>query len=610
MRLFPAVLANLLLLFAAFGLGSFLRPLFPQNFLKVDRIAAIALGGLGLLGTLLFVVGMHHFSLVVILAVLLPAALFGLVFIRKELRGPANHLRFENIPLLPVAVIALILIITLLGGLAEPVGDIKMDAIAYHFLGPRVWLRDSVIHVIPDECHASFPATVETLFAALMAVGGTRAPELFAFVAFAILLLIAAGFAIRMGLDPPGVWWAVVLTASMPVVYRGSYGGFNDAVLSSFLLLAVRLALDAGAAKDYALAGIFAGLAMGTKYTAVIAFLLILGCAFLSALVRRAERPAKAFAGLTLFATIASLIASPWYLRNWLVLGSPIYPPPPVLLRFFHVKYMSPDAIHALAAMIQKEGLGMGHTLASFLLLPLHLTIHPANFLNGAGGVGVALLALAPFGLLMQRRDLFVRMLVLFAFLQTAAWFLTEQDARFLIHLYVILAIFAIWGWRYVAAKAPRFGPWLSGLAVACSILYGLFMIGSSRVDDLHAAVSSSYEKQRISREVPFLESFAYLNADTAAKKVLVLEPRVPTFYLQKDYLKPVGRFGEQTVPEANDFRLLSGKLASYGITHILDVRLEDKEILHDFRVPPDQTNLQLIFEREDQRVYRVAGAN
>jgi hypothetical protein len=605
MRLLPSILANLLLLLAAFGLGSLLRPLLPQNFSKLDRIATIALGGLGLLGTLLFLVGMLHFSSTVVLAVLLPAALLGLLFLRKEMGHLATHRPFENIPILPVVVIALILFVTFVGGLAEPVGDIKLDAIAYHFLDARVWLRDAVIHVIPDECHASFPATVETLFAALMAVGGTRAPELFAFLAFGVFLLVAGGFAIRLGLDPGGAWWAVALIACMPVVYRGSYGGFNDVILSGCVLVALRVALDADGPWEYALAGVFAGLAMGVKYTGIIAFLLILGCAFLHALGRRVEKPAVFFAGGALFSILAAVVASPWYLRNWLVLGSPIYPPPPLLLRFFHAKYMSADAIQSLNAFIQKEGLGMGHNLSAFLLLPFHLTFHPANFLNGPGGVGVALLALAPFGLWMQRRDLFVRILALFAFLQTVAWFLTEQDARFLIHLYVILAIFAIWGWRYVISTAPRFGPLLSSLAIACSILYGLFMICTFRVDDLHAAVSGKFENQRIAREVPFLDSFAFLNDDPTVKKVLVLAPRFPTFYLRKDYLKPVGRFGEESLPNAGDTKALLQNAAALGISHVIDVRVDE----NDFKISGKPDTLTLVFEREDQRIYRVSPA-
>ncbi len=602
MRLLPAILANLLPFIAGLGLGSLLRPLLPKSLSRSDRFTAIALAGLGLLGTLLFIVGMLRFSLTVVLAVLLPATLLGLVFGWKEMKSLAGHVHFQRLPPIPVVVIAFLLIITFLGGLAAPVGDIKMDAIAYHFLGPQVWLRDGAIHVIPEECHASFPATIETLYAALTAIGGTRAPELFAFLSIGVLLLVSYGFAIRLGLDSKGAWWAIALIATMTVVYRGAYGGFIDAIFSSFVLLSLRFALDAEESTEYMLAGVFAGLAMGTKYTGIPAFFLILTVALAFAWARQLAISAKPAKQLLLLATTAIVVASPWYLRNWKVLGSPIYPPPPLLLHFFHIKYMSLEAINALAALIRKEGMGMGHNLSSFLLLPFNFTFHPANFLNGPGGVGVALLALAPFGILTKWRDPFVGAISLFGFLTVLGWFVTEQDARFLIHVYVLLAIFAVWGWREVAAKSPRVGRLLAGAAIACSILYGLALIVPARTADLHAALSPSFEKQRQFQEIPYLESFEYLNTNSDVKKVLILEPRVATFYLRKDYLKPVGRFEEQTIPEGNDFGQLTGKLSAYGITHILDVRLDD----NGFRVPPAQPNLQLIFERDDQRIYRV----
>jgi hypothetical protein len=602
MRLVAAIFANALLLVAGFGLGSLLRPLFPQNLSRLDRLAAMMAGGLGLLGTVLFLVGLAAFSRVVILSILIPAVVLGGWRIYQEARESGVKLASIRVPPLPITIIALLLVVTFLGGLAEPVGDIKMDAIAYHFLGPQVWLRGAVIHVLADECHASFPATVETMYAASMSIGGARAPELFAVISLGVLLLVSFGFAVRLGLDGPRAWWAIALIATMPVVYRGAYGGFVDAIFSSFILLGLRFALDGESTGEYVLAGMFGGLAAGTKYTGLPAVVLIAMAAVLLAAVRQGTLVAKNMGRIAALGATACVVASPWYLRNWVALGSPIYPPPPGLLRFFHIKYMSPQAIEALAAIIRKEGLGMGHGLGSLLLLPFNFTFHPANFLNGAGGVGVCLLALAPFGILLRGRDPFVGALGFFSFMEVLGWFVTEQEARFLIHIYVLLAIFAIWGWREVAAQSPRWGRALAGAAIAISILYGLILIVPDRVPDIRAAVSADFEARRKAEEIPFVESFAYLNDEQQVKKVLVLEPRVPTFYLKKDYLKPVGRFREQTVPEGNDFERLEDKLKAYGITHVLDVRLEG----HDFRVAESAQHLQLVLERGDQRVYRV----
>jgi hypothetical protein len=602
MTAFAAVIANLILLFAALGFGSVLSRLIPQSFCLLDRFAIQLLGGLGLLGTILFCIGQVWFSRFAIILVLLLGVLLALASsakVTRELRAVPIK---SNARALPAVIVTSVLLITAIGGLAEPVGDIKMDEIAYHLLGPKVWLRNAIIRPASDEAYTAFPAIVEVQYAAVMSLAGQRAPGFFAVVALFSILLIAASLAVRSGLGPPGAWWTAALIISMPVLYRGAFGGFVDVIYSAFVLTALRVGLGAKRPAHYVLFGFFCGFAMGTKYTGLIAAVLLGVCVFLLAAFARDQEKKTVLKHLGIACAAAIVVAAPWYIRNWLLLGCPIYPPPPLLWRFFPVRYLSTEAIRHFHASILKVGAGMGRDPLSLLLLPFHLTFHPANFLNGAGGIGLVPLALAPFGLFSRRRDKFAVGLWFFALLQTVAWFFTEQEARFLIHIYVIAAILGVWGWRYVVKVAPKFAPALSALLVACSILYGLFMIGSARVDDLHAAVSSNFAGKRKQAEIPFLGSFGYLNRDSSVSKVLVLEPFVPTYYLDKEYLKPLGRWGEQSLPDVENLEQLFSELPRLHISHVLDVREEGGS----FRLPEHTARLTLVFQLEDQRVYRV----
>lgn len=619
MRLGPAVFANAFLLTAAFGTGTLLKRLIPKSLRKLDRLAIILLGGLGILSTLIFVIGMVRFSRVVVLAILLPAAMLGVWSFLKgsDDGGWPLRLQISGQPFIALLIIVLVLAVTFLSGLAEPVGDFhSSDAIAYHYLGPRVWLRTGIIRPVPDESLTGFPAVVETLFASLLAIGGTRAMALFSFLSLALFLLVSYGFARRLELDSVGACWATVLVCSMPAVYRGCFDGFNDVVLWSFVLVSLRLALDADGPNEAVLAGLFSGFAMGTKYLALITTPLILVCALLFHTMK-SPKATTIFNRLLLFAAIAVSVALPWYVRNWMILGSPIYPPTPMLARWFHVRYMSGQAVGMLAAVVEKGGHGMGHDFLSFVLLPFRFTFHPANYLNGAGGVGLIPLALAPFGILIRFRDLFARIVLLFLFLWTIAWFLTEQDARFLINVFAILSAFGIWGWRFVVGKAPRFGARLAAFAVVCSILYGLIMIIPKRASDIHATVSPHYEAQREAQEIPFIESFTWINQNPRVKRVLVLEPLLPVYYLTKDYIKPVGRFGEETFPGSANLTELLNDLPRLGVTHVLDVdaaRLLDVQYTdraeHNFRIPANQANLRIVLNLKDQRIYEVVPRN
>jgi hypothetical protein len=603
MRFALIILGNLLVFLSAFGLGGFLRPLFPRSFSKLDRLAMVPLAGFGLQGLLLFLVGLVRFTPAVILTVLLPGALLGIRCLFQETRGAAFSSAIAGIPLIPGGVIAVVLAVTFLGGFAEPVGDDKYDAIYYHYLGPKVWLRDGIVRPVLDESLTAFPATVEIQSAPLLLLGGDAAPELFSVIGFVLMILVVATTAIRCGLDPPDVWWTIALVSAMPAVYRGFFGGMIDVIYAAFLIAAARFAFDAKCPTDYALAGLFCGFAMGTKYPGLVATTLLIVCVFVWPVPPTRRFSKTMFKHLGAVGVAGSLIAAPWYLRNWLLFGSPLYPPPPLFSKIFHIHYFPPGAIVHFHDMMLMVGRGMGQDPVHLLVLPFNLTFHAANFEGGAGGIGLVPLAFLPFCFRALRRDSFSKALGLFGVLMTLAWFYTLQESRYLIQVYLLAGIFGVAGWRYVRQEGPRLTRALSTMTVAVSLLYGLFMIVTGRANDIRASVSASLAERRNQAQIPFFESFRFLNTEPSVGKVLVLDPVVPTFYLNRDYLKPLGRWGEQSLPGVTAPLDALSVAAGHDISHVLDVQTSK----FGFQVPENTKSLVLIFEEKGQRIYRVS---
>ncbi|HXZ12306.1 MAG TPA: hypothetical protein VEG64_07925 [Candidatus Sulfotelmatobacter sp.] len=599
-RLAP-ILANLLVLVAAVGFGHLLNRLLPRNFLRLDRIAFTIVGGLGLLGVILFCVGQVWFSRAAILLIVGLGFLLGIRPIVAAARNSALIVRNSLGPAIPMIVVVAVVSMAGIGGLAQATGDMGADAIAYHYLGPKVWLREGVIRPVVDECHTAFPATVESLYAALMSIGGERAPQFFAFVGIASALLAAASLSMRLGGGASSAWWTAALVATVPVFFRGGSDGFIDAMLAGFILCAARIGFDATQRKEFVLFGVLSGIALSAKYTALIAWILLTFCAFVVAVRSRHRGYAAVLKDLGIATMAAAVIGCPAYVRNWILLGCPIYPPPPMLARFFHVKYMSPQAIQYLTGWIEYFGRGMSHGFWSFLKLPLNLTYHTANF-RGAGGIGLVPLALAPFGAVASWRNGFAKGLILYATVQTMAWFVTDQEARFLMPIYILAVIFGVAGWEYVNRLGTRYGRALAGLVVACSILYGLVMIVSGSREDMHAALSASFEAKRRNAEIPYLASFEYLNREPSVRKILILNPYVPGYYCDKPYVKPVGRWGEETIPEAANLEAVFSQLPALGVTHVLD----SGGIYGGFRLAQDHPGLRFVFQRPDQRIYAV----
>lgn len=596
-----ALLGVLALSIAGFGCGAWIATALAPAFHRAERIGIALLGGLGLFSLALFLIGQISFTPTTIIAAVLASAMLAirpLWSLRRNLSLPCAN---GKEVLLPGLVVLLALMITAIAGAAEITGDWNKDTVAYHLLGPKVWLREGVIRPVPDNSLTALPQIPETLFAVLQTIGGNRAPDISSCLTLGLLLLVSAGLAMRLGLNSRQAWWVAAIVGTMPAVYAGSHACFVDGLYATFVLTATRIAFDAQRLKEWALFGMFCGLAMGTKYTGLLALpALVICCAFL--LIGRTPLDwAGSLKKLGMAFLTALAVASPFYIRNWIFLGCPIYPPPPGYAAVCSPKYLSHQAIEQFHDYIRHRGGGLGRGWLAYLKLPFNLTYHTSNF-HGAGGIGLCPLGLAPFGIVALRRNTFAKLLVLLAFLLISLWYLTQQESRFLIHVYVIGAVFSVAGWHYVAANGGRFRRLLAAALVAVSISYGSFMIGSSQTDNLRAVFSRQYAEIRRAREIPYLASFRYLNSDPLVRKVLILDRSVPPYYSDKAYVKPVGQWGELTVPGVSTSLEALPYVHQLDITHILDV----VSPVSGFQIQNPAANLVLVFQSENQRIYRV----
>jgi hypothetical protein len=595
-----AIFGVVLLCIAGFGCGFWIAPLLPASFVRAERTIYRLLGGLSLLSLVLFLIGQIWFTRPIIFSGVVAAALLGIrptLQIFSKLNAPND---FRPKPLLPAAIVIAVLLLTAVAGLAQITGDWNNDSVAYHLLGPRVWLREGIIRPVPDNDDTAFPAIAETHFAALYAIGGDRAPDFFSFVTLGLLLAVAAGVGARLGLTSRQAWWAAAIIATMPAVYAGSHGCFIDGFYAALVLAAVRVALDASRLRESVICGVFCGLALGVKYTALLAVPTVLVC-FASALYSKEFSLTEAAKNIAAALAIAALLAAPFYLRNWLLLGCPIYPPPPTHIFACVPKYLSPQILDAFHDYIRQRGTGLGRGWLAFAKLPFNLTYHTANF-HGGGGIGLCPLGLAPFGVVALRKNIFAKLLLACGALLISLWFVTQQESRFLIHVYAISAIFSVAGWGYIVqinAKLPRL---LAAAVVAVSVAYGSLMIERSQAEKLHATFSPAFASRRSALEIPYSASFEFLNNDPSVKKILLLDQTVPPFYSQKPYIKPIGMWGERTldgVPASLDALPIAHQL---GITHVLDV----VSPLSNFQISSSQPGLALVFESANQRVYEV----
>ena len=198
------------------------------------------------------------------------------------------------------------------------------DSLSYHLHFAARWVQDQRIAIVPtpfsDEAQAYAPANGELFLAWLMLPFHADTLARMGQLPFALFGALAV-YGIARRLDrraSQAIYPAALFLFARPIVEQ-MVGANVDLICCAFFAATVyflMVAVDDDRPRNWAIAGVSAGLYLGTKYLALVyvPVLVLVACA--RGLRRRAL---WTFPGLLAF-------AFPWYARNWIVAGSPIYP--------------------------------------------------------------------------------------------------------------------------------------------------------------------------------------------------------------------------------------------------------------------------------------------
>jgi hypothetical protein len=285
------------------------------------------------------------------------------------------------------------LLLAIIWALTPP---IAWDGLVYHLTGPKLYLAAGRVSHPLDLPYLGFPQLIEMLFAWGMGLAGERAAATihWFYGALGTLALVTAG---RRWLGGKAGWLAAAVLLSAPSIVLVAGWPYVDLALLLYATLAflalVRFREDGFRPRGWLiLSGVFAGLALSTKYTA-LAVLLALG---LSLLIARARDLRSAVSDLIVLGIVAMLVWSPWLLKNLLLTGNPTYP------FFFGGEYW--DGWRSW--WYDRPGTGLAHTAPwKLLAAPWDATIWG---MEGAAGysatIGPLFLALIPLLLLAWQR--------------------------------------------------------------------------------------------------------------------------------------------------------------------------------------------------------------
>ena len=369
------------------------------------------------------------------------------------------------------------------------------DALTYHLTIVASWLQQGDLSPTPlSLCCAFYPANAELMFTWPVLFAGSDALVGTVQIGFAVLAALAvAGIARSAGLKPWAAAAAGALLVVTPALLAQSPTSYADVIVVACALCAahalVRFAVTR-APQRLVVAGLAIGLVLGTKGTGIVWATVLVVAGLVLAL--RAGRDGRR--GAVVFVAIALVLGSPWYARNWIQKGNPVYPfavqaagvavfdgP----LRVADV--LTPSAIAADSPWPVQVVRSWAQDLAPWRL-------GSYDYQQRLGGLGplwpwLMLPLLVPFTIALARRRspalLVLGLVALVTLVQPYRWW-----ARFTLALPAVGAIAVVWG----ATCLPR--PWLRNLVRAAALVLALAGVALSsfevdpaaRADPLRAA--------------------------------------------------------------------------------------------------------------------------
>jgi hypothetical protein len=496
--------------------------------------------------------------------------------------------------------LGLFVTVTLLLGLVVTLlPPTEWDSLVYHLVGPDRYLQAHRLTFEFDNYYLFFPSFTEMLFTMGMALKSDVVPRL---LHFSYLLLTAGAlgaFAARYWQRHLGLL-AAALFLSIPTAVQIATWSYVDLTLTFYTFAALYALLnwlhpgdDPQPAPGWLiLAGLFAGVAPASKYTGVVS-LLILGGVLLWALVRRHLTARRFLRSGLILAGCVLVVAGPWYVKNAIVAGNPLYPLVwggrawnEIATRWLLVPGREMSVIDLLAVPWTLTVMGTQGTVAyDATYSPLFLT-------------------LLPLLLVIRRRAAGLSALLLAAAIGYVFWIVSGAAAygTFILRGRQILPIFAplsllcaysleglsIWDRKTFSLK--RVLSMIAGLTLAFGLLSQVLLTAGLNPWPYLVGIQSrndyldQYTAQRLNQAVTYLNE----NLSSADKVLFVWEPR--SYGCRIPYKADVvfDNFGQRLARDGTPEGVLTG-LQQEGFTHVLVNAYVYPWIVSDFPITPQE---------------------
>lgn len=525
-----------ILLLARWAFRTWLEKLHP-----LEGLGIAGLAGLGLAGTLTFLIGLIPAGLRIVLPLLCLLSVLGFLLGYRSLRS----LRL-SVASTTLFVLLLFLTITLVSAVT-PSDMMDWDSLAYHLAVPKIWLMQGQITYVPTIHHSNFPFTVDSLYLLGLQWGGASGAKSFTVLFYCFGATAVYGMLHRLKSQLAALWGTLAFL-SVPVVLWETGTAYIDVAHGLFagfgLVYVLEFSQKVEDKSRLYLASTLIGLAMASKLTGIqTLFIAFGGCVVLLWRHKQLAGQAKfvAFAG-----SLCLVLVLPYLIRNLINTGNPVFP-------FFDGVFHSPQWSHWRAQVYANEQASFGIGVASgskdwgaLGAAILGLAYQPGRYVNPGqmqglgypqGAIGIAVLALPIFAALQGRMSRLEKNILGCFSVSLVLWFALSQQSRYLISWIIPLLVL-------IPDREPKSAVLVARSLIASQAIYSLLVLttlfptpanslfsGKLRVV-LGQVTPEAYQRQKVS----FYTAARALNEDALVTKVALYDV-VFGFFLDKPYI-------------------------------------------------------------------------
>ena len=525
-------------------------------------------------------------------------------------------------------------ILALVAAMAPPTAK---DTLLYHYALPKAWIAAGRAIEIPYNIAGYYPLGVEMHVVWAMLLGaplGTRVAEAAAgatlFLFAPLLAMTVYGWARERGADRTWAAAAALVIAWIPTAYDVTASAYVDLALAGYTALAVRAFgrwWTSGQPRQLGWVAAGVGGALSIKLSAAFLLLPLALLGLLHALGsgsqgRETDRPSTALTAVGVLGALALgvTLASPWYVRNWIRTGSPLFP--------FYLEVWP-----AQAPGWDLERSRLYETLFSlygdiggpldYLWSPIRLAVaaqpdQPA-FYDGVLGIAFILaLPMLAWALWRRRLDVELRLAVLISAGLFVFWLFSSQQLRYLLPAAAGLAVaIAVAGSGLERGLSrPLCGLLVAGAALGLPVV----LAWSLALDPARVVLGGESREAFLARRLDYYPYYQVVNHDLPPTALVwLIDMRRDTYHLDRaafsDFI-----FEDYTltryVRSATSVDEIRARVRADGITHLLvrhDILLDyERSPIVDERRPRQENvaklELMAAFFTQDTRVIKGDG--